>query len=653
MYNSTYVKIVSIVSAVITLLREKSFASFPLPSSLLVGRPRALAVFLAPRLLIVNETGLLKLQASLGPAGNRYALEHISINSLQEGAKLVACEVVRTRRRGGRSGGGGGGGGGGGSRSLGMVCVAMLAPPLTASAAETTAAGNASGTSGTSGGVLSVFTMGGEKSFEVERALQRHPQQQLLLPYAPQGMAHTTVWRSVAALPNFVGGGLGEEGPDASSLSSPISSPRRVERGDAVLVWDQDGAVHSYTRWHSSVGRGGGSGGGAAVRTSVLKAESRESLRAMIPELRGIDGPVSCLAFDAMEEDGEGTASWRRRVLAGCKDTDRCISVDDVASDRKETAVASVAASVAAPVSAVAFNARTRFFPQDRGVEDVWGGDVLGFACNELDLLAWLVRGLNNEDCGASGGGNGTGGSIQEPRWLTGTLPLPGAGGDQVECIACADFCRDGSTSVAVGTRLGKVIVYGAEASGDERRRPATGGLEEIGWGDGEGLAFGLGTFDDDDSEDESAPSEAAQSHSRRWDSTSPRPSAPAAAPPPPTERQHQARRGADRAGAAGGGGAANGGSSSRNPRPLLSVRWQRDVPHGVLKIAWGDFNHDGVSEMVVATRYGVHVFRPDYLNEANRFAKTMHALKTLQPKDGGEGEESDGDSFGGGYGVL
>ncbi|CAM9986445.1 unnamed protein product, partial [Hapterophycus canaliculatus] len=242
-----------------------------------------------PRLLVVNETGLLKLQAGLGPAGNRYALEHVPVNSLQEGSKLVACEVVRTRR-GGVGGGRGGsrGGSGGGSGSLGMVCIAMLVPPATALAAQTTAAGNSSGSSsGTKqgdaaggpaaavasaaaaagGGMLSVFTLGGERSFEVERALQRSPQQQLLLPYTPQGMRYTTVWRSVAALPNFVGGGPAGEGVEASSLSSLASSPRRVERGDAVLVWDQDGVVHGYTRWHgsaSSVGGGGGSGGDSA-----------------------------------------------------------------------------------------------------------------------------------------------------------------------------------------------------------------------------------------------------------------------------------------------------------------------------------------------------------------------------------------------------
>ncbi|CAN0549389.1 unnamed protein product, partial [Ectocarpus sp. 12 AP-2014] len=60
---------------------------------------------------------------------------------------------------------------------------------------------------------------------------------------------------------------------------------------------------------------------------------------------------------------------------------------------------------------------------------------------------------------------------------------------------------------------------------------------------------------------------------------------------------------------------------------------WQRDLPHGVLGIAFGDFNHDGVRELVAATQYGVHVFRPDYRKEASRFAKTMHALKMLQPK--------------------
>ncbi|CAM9390103.1 unnamed protein product [Scytosiphon promiscuus] len=568
-----------------------------------------------------------------------------------------------------------------------MVCVAMLFPPLDSSAVGPTTAGNPASSMGTKqgdaaggpavrstaasaagGGVLSVFTMGGERSFEVERALQRPPQEQLVLPYTPAGMAHTTVWRSVAALPNFVGGGEGGEGAEASSPSS-LASPRRVERGDAVLVWDQDGVVHGYTRWHSggsSVGVGDGSGGGAGGRSSVLKAESRESLEAMIPELGDIDGPVSCLSFDAVEEEAGGSTSRRRRrVLAGCKDTARYISLDDVVGDRTETPVA----SVAAPVSAVAFNTRARFFPQDRGIEDVWGGDVLGFACNELDLLAWLVRRASGEDDGAHGSETRAAGRNQEPRWLTGMLPLPGAGSDQVECMACADFCRDGSTSVAVGTRLGKVVVYGAEAEADERRRPVTGGLEESRRGRGEGLAFGLGDFDDD-SEDESAPGETVhQPHPRRWDSTSPRPPGSA---PPPVDRQNHARRGADRpgvvGGGGGGGGAANSGSRGRGgsnpPRPLLSVRWQRDVPHGVLKIAWGDFNHDGVSEMVVATQYGVHVFRPDYLKEAGRFAKTMHALKMLQPKEGGEGDggvrsemastsDGDVDVDGGGYGVL
>ena len=65
-----------------------------------------------------------------------------------------------------------------------------------------------------------------------------------------------------------------------------------------------------------------------------------------------------------------------------------------------------------------------------------------------------------------------------------------------------------------------------------------------------------------------------------------------------------------------------------------LLEKWQRDVPHPVFGIVSGDFNHDGVNEMVVVTQYGVHVFRPDYREEASRFAKTLHALKTLQPEE-------------------
>lgn len=48
--------------------------------------------------------------------------------------------------------------------------------------------------------------------------------------------------------------------------------------------------------------------------------------------------------------------------------------------------------------------------------------------------------------------------------------------------------------------------------------------------------------------------------------------------------------------------------------------------------IVLGDFNHDGVNEMAVVTQYRGHVFRPEYQEEANRIAKTLHAPIRLQP---------------------
>lgn len=617
------------------------------------------------RLLVVNEAGLLALRAGLGPACNRYGLEPLPAESIPEGAKLVACKVVRTCY---------GGGGSGGSGRLGMICMAMLTPvetesltgveeehsrtdggtkqgdsaggPAVRSAAAvaqdsaTTAAAAVAAAAAVGGGLLNVYALGGERSFEVERALQRQPQQQLLLSYAPEGIAHTTVWRRVTAVPNFVGGPEGESsGAGVSSIPSPGNNQQRryrVERGDAVLVWDQDGIVHGYTRWEgdggrlaadSSTSRGGvgsgSGGGGVAGYAARLRAESRESLETLIPELRGIDGRVSCLSFDA-EEDGETSPRRRRRRLfAGCKDSVRCSSLDDVATGWGETTVT----SVADPVCDVVFNASPRLAPHDRSVDDAWGGNVAGFACTELDTLAWLVN-------GGGGGGGGSGGRRGlGSRWCTGKLPLPGVGGDQVTCMGCGNFCRDGSTCVAVGTSLGKVVVYGADIDPGDDATTGVGVADDS--GDDEGLAFGLGDADYEDNIDDDKSDSYDATSSLRWDSTSPRPPGAAAAA---GGGQHHGRHVAERLGGGGGAHHANNSLSNsnnkNNPRPLLSVRWQRYVPHGVLRMVCGDFNHDGVSELVVATHYGVHVFHPDYREEATRFANTMWALKMLHPKE-------------------
>lgn len=593
-------------------------------------------------MLIINETGLLALRAGLGPAGNRYGLEHLRVESIPEEAKLIGCHVVRARRVVG---------GGGGRGSLGMVAVAAVVPGGTkqgdaaAGAAVFQSPADAKVT-----GVLNVYALDGERGFKVERALQRQPQQRLPLSYAPEGMAHAKVWRKVAGPPNFVGEG-GGAGAGESSSSIPTTSNRRfrVERGDALLLWDQDGLVHGYTCWEgdggglavadSSTSRGGGGddgginaggGGGCAV---LLTAESRDSLETLIPELKVVGGGVSCLAFD-VAEDGDVPARRRRSLLAGYEDAARFYSLDVTSGRGRESAIASIG-----PVCAVAFNRRPRLMPHDRRVDDSWGGDVAGFACTGFETLAWLLK-----------GGGGSGGR-RRPRWCTGTLPLAGAGGDQVTCMDCADFCRDGSSSVVVGTNLGKVAIYGADANpGDEttnNNAALRGASGNGGSGAEEGLAFGLGDADFDESNDgdePGVPDAAAQSSSRRGESNSMSPRPPGAVPA--ARQNHSSRRVTERAGSgsvsADFASSNNTNSSSSSPRPLLAERWRRDVPHGVLRVVCGDFNHDGVRELIVVTKRSVHVFHPDYREEADRFAKTMYALKMLQPKEDEEEEEED-----------
>ena len=447
-------------------------------------------------------------------------------------------------------------------------CVPGPRPPALSSTISAATEPRSAGTA-----LLNVYLLGGEKRFEVERALQRQPQQ-LPLPYSPAGVTHATVWRNIAP-PSF---------DDAATPSFADSYRRRIERGDAVLVWDQDGVVHGYTRWdgfQEDGGREGGNGSNAVVcGGAVLAAESRESLEALIPELRSIDGPVLSLSVETVIGGG---GARRRQVMAGCADGVHRVSFS-VSGGRTETTVG----FANGPVSAVALNTRPFLLPFDRHADDSWGGDVVaGFACTRLGMVAWLVEG-------------GTGAvANEEPRWATDAPPLPDA--DKLTCIGCDDFCHDGSTSVAVGTYLGKVKVYSATA-GPSAAADECEDLEEAGADQGDQV-LGAMWVDEDES--------FTDVHPRQGDSTSPRLSG-ADRHYRPTERP--------------------GARASTGSR--LLEKWQRDVPHPVFGIVSGDFNHDGVNEMVVVTQYGVHVFRPDYREEASRFAKTLHALKTLQPED-------------------
>jgi len=181
--------------------------------------------------------------------------------------------------------------------------------------------------------------------------------------------------------------------------------------------------------------------------------------------------------------------------------------------------------------------------------------------------------------------------------------------------------------------------------------KPTTTSASNHGSGNGgsgsdEGLAFGLGDADFDESNDgdePGVPDAPAQSSSRRGGSSSTSPRPPGAVS---SERQHYNRRVTERAGS--GSISADFASNNDSSRPLLAERWQRDVPHGVLRVVCGDFNHDGVRELIVVTKRNVHVFHPDYREEADRFAKTMYALKMLQPKEDEDEEEEEEDVGGG-----
>lgn len=442
------------------------------------------------------------------------------------------------------------------------ACGPSLRPPAPSSTIPTAAESRAACTA-----LLNVYLLGGEKRFEVERALQRQPQQ-LHLSYSPAGVAHATVWRKISS-PSF----------DESTPPSYAAYRRRVERGDAVLVWDQDGVVHGYTRWdgcqEADDARGGDGSSGVGCG-AVLAAESRESLEALIPELRNIDSPVLSLFVETVIG---GSGARRRHVMAGCADGVRRVSLN-VSSGRKETAVG----FTNGPVSAVALNTRPRLLPFDRHADGRWGRDVAGFACTRLGMVAWLVE-----------GGAADAVVNEEPRWETDTPPLADA--DKLICVGCDDFCRDGWTSVAVGTYFGNVKVYSIDAvvaAADARDDSDEAGADQ------DDQVLGATWVDEDE-----------DAHPWQGGGTSPRAS------------------GADRNYRATDMPGARTWTGSR-----LEEKWQRDVPHPVFGIVSGDFNHDGVNEMVVVTQYGVHVFRPDYREEASRFAKTLHALKMLQPDD-------------------
>lgn len=558
----------------------------------------------------MNQTWLFSLRGGLDSKGDRYGLEPLPAHSIPSGAQLISCAVVSTRRvRGGELG-----------DTPGMVCLAMIAAPE-ATAASTPAAQRWVGSGGvkrgdaaagpstrslfvpaaeSASGILNVYAMGGEKSYEVERALQREPLQLPLL-YTPVGVAHATIWRNV---------------PHQTFVEAAAS---RVERGDAVLVWDTDGAVHGYTRWEksydsdtkgvSSTGANTvGSGVAAIDGAAFLMEESRENLELLIPELKSVDSSVMSLATSAVDE-GQGMPRRRRMVVGTLNGVCR-FSVDSFGG-KKERAHVCVNGSV----SGVTLNSHPPLFPSHEVVGDYdeddhrGPGQMVGSACTRHGTIAWLVKdSCSPSSCenarGSSGNSHSSAGKENPPRWLTRTTPL--ADGEQLVCVSCVDYSIDGTASVAVGTNRGRVVVFDAVLDLPEHlggRDTEGGGGRNAVSGSVRSAAVWPNVVED----------LASEAHSRRGESISPRSSGP------DRDRFHHVSD------------AQPVHAATTDPRHL-AAKWQRDMPHTAYGITFGDFNHDGVSEMVIATEFGVHVFRPDYDQEANRLAETLHALRMLQP---------------------
>lgn len=391
-------------------------------------------------------------------------------------------------------------------------------------------------------GILNVYLLGGD--IEVVAALEKEPQQ-IHLPYAPVGVAHVQISRGT-------GGSAGKGSRDPG-----------VERGDAILVWASDGLLHGFTRWnHQTSGVDNGNG------NTLLKEVSQQTLEGLIPELKGIRSPVLSLATDVALDP---TGAWRRTIIAGCTDGVRLMSTD-VTSGRTR----SISSSLPGRITTVQLDS---LYCGPDGGSDPEG--VAGFACSDRGSMACLTLAVT-----------GPGESLPAGAW-TGVVPLKD--GAKVLCMGCADFCRDGSTSVAIGTSSGTVAVFdgnqegGSRQHAEERRHSAdrSFGLE---WNTGETL-----------------PPE----RSRRVESF-------VSSRPPSSEWQRAPRK------------------PSQAPSKPRSVeaRWRTHVPYSVWGITAGDFNNDGVSEMVVTTMHGVHIFRPDYREEASRLHRILSALERLQPAE-------------------
>lgn len=494
-------------------------------------------------------------------------------------------------------------------------------------------------------GLLNVYKLkSNHKGSDLEDGvlLQQEPQQ-IVLPYAPAGITHVPVWRDAA--PSF------DDASAKTSSMSPAALPsanRSQERGDVIFVWGSDGEVRGYVRWESAAlaggsrrksgSRVGGGGGGGGRPKAVLNEEPMERLELLIPEMKKIKGvPILNMLVESATAgvcagDGSGRVVRQhiRNTMVGYGDGALYFSAIECANSRAQTVACS---SLNGGVTGLALN--TPCFSINSSGADRRGGNIVGFACGRLGMVTCFTE-EDTSTCEeldgrqeATENGEPAAATVAS---TTGNAQM--AGTDSALCVACADFCRDGTTTVAVGSSAGIVTVYDVlqEFGGNYGRdRPSIRSRVEDGqpgggWGSDRTDSYD-GAFDDDFQE---FMQEALmlQETPRRNDSSSPR-------PPGPVDRRFSGR--------ISGSGIRQSlmASSNNNNMPRhMAFKWQKHVPHPVLGITTGDFNHDGIEEMVVITMFGVHVLRPDYEEEAARLRNTLNALRLLQPQEEAGGVE-------------
>lgn len=214
-------------------------------------------------------------------------------------------------------------------------------------------------------------------------------------------------------------------------------------------------------------------------------------------------------------------------------------------------------------------------YSESRGNNEI----VTGLACSNHGSVACLNLAVEGPQDSAGG-------------W-TGAVRL--ADTANVMCMGFSNFRGDGLRSLVIGTSSGMIAIY--DGSPEARVRQQVDERK-----DDVERSFGLEWPGADSSATESSQSQRNEIPSTR---------------PYGSEWQRSTRW------------------VHQQPKAkYMELKWLTHVPYPIWGITVGDFNHDGISEVVAVSMYAVHVFRPDYREEASKLFKTLTTLDRLQPPE-------------------